>query len=347
MTRHNLSIGYWTITLFLVVGSLQAQEPKQTNASLKGKRQKVDDITLTTLDVPAKEMTASLLWGDSKGSVVYALDKAGLVRRITVPDFTETHKLDIGKGCEWLSMSSQGLVVTVSSSQEIWLVDPQNLQVKKKIPATTVKQAVSAPNLSVAYVSNGKALATVDLVKGKISAAIKGEFESLAVTAGGGYLLTGSDKITRSKILKGGTLKFEETGPAIASGRRGSGLMVSPDGQWVCLPTGGGNVTGLPLHPPVKNYPTFIYPVKNLKKPDFALELGGYPEVVGFDPVAKLVFAQNADSPFIVCNTGGVKQKEYRLKNVRDVRQYLPHPDGRQLLLLSASQLAWIELAQK
>jgi hypothetical protein len=187
----------------------------------------------------------------------------------------------------------------------------------------------------------------VDLVKGKLSGAVKGEVESIAVTADGGYLLLGSDKITRSKILKGGALKFEEAGPGIAPGRRDHGLMLSPDGQYVCIPSGGGNNTGLPLHPPAKNYPTFVYPVKNLKKPDFALELGGYPEVVGFDPAAKLVYAQNADFPLIVCNTGGIKQKEYRLKDVRDVRQYLAHPDGGKLLLLAASQLTWIEMKSK
>jgi hypothetical protein len=103
----------------------------------------------------------------------------------------------------------------------------------------------------------------------------------------------------------------------------------------------------LPLHPPVKNYPTFIYPVKNLKKPDSALELGGYPEVVGFDPAAKLIYAQNADFPLIVCSATGLKQKEYRLKNVRDVRQYLVHPDGRKLLLLAGGQLTWIEWTKK
>ena len=331
----------------LLPPSLAAQEPKETKQNLKGKTQKVDDLSLTTINIPAKEVVPAMLWGNAEGTIVFVLEKSGTLRRIAVPELSETHQLDLGRQCDWLSVSGQGLIVTVAGVQQVWLVDPETLQVKKKHPAPTVQQAVSGSKLSVAYIRNDKQLATLDLVKGKLSGAVKGEFESLAVTADGNYLLTASDKITRSKIQKGGALKFEEAGPVIASGRRGSGLMVSPDSQWVCLPTGGGNITGLPMHPAVKNYPTFIYPVKNLKKPDFALELGGYPEIVGFDPAAKLVYAQNADFPLIVCTTGGVKQKEYRLKNVRDPRQYLAHPDGRKLLMLTASQLYWIELAKQ
>jgi DNA-binding beta-propeller fold protein YncE len=329
--------------LLVAPAVLSAQEPKETGTKLKGARQLVDDLAMTTIDVAAKEMAPALCWGDAQARVVFTLEKNGLVRRITVPEFQETHQLDIGSRSEWLSMSGQGLLATVSGAQQVWVLDPQTLKVKKKLTAPTATQAVSAPKLQVAYVTNGKQLAILDLVKGKLGAGIKGEFESLAVTANGAYLLTGSDKITRSKIGKTGAIKFEEAGPAVASGRRGSGLMVSGDGEWVALPTGGGNITGLPLHPPVKNYPTFVYPVKNLKKPDFALELGGYPEIVGFDPVAKLVYAQNADSPLIVCTTTGAVQKQHRLKNVRAPRQYLVHPAGRKMLLLSESQLAWIE----
>jgi hypothetical protein len=325
--------------------ALAAQEPKETNQSVKGKTQQVDDLRLTAVNV-GKNIVPAMMWGDAEASHVFTLDENGVLRRISVPEFMETHQLDIGRKCEWLSRSSQWLVVAIT--QEVWLVDPATLQVKKKLPAASVKQAVSGPKLNLAYITNGKNLATLDFGKGKISAAtLKGEFESIAVTADGNYLLAGSDRISRWKILKAGGVKLEEVGPVIASGRRGSGLMVSPDSQWVCLPTGGGNVTGLPLHPPAKTYATFVYPVKNLKKPDFVLEVGAYPEVVGFDPAAKLVYTQNADSSLVVCSATGLKQNQYRLKDARDVRQYLVHPEGRKLLLLTANQLLWVELAKK
>ncbi|MCI0685319.1 MAG: hypothetical protein L0Y71_24740 [Gemmataceae bacterium] len=335
------------VAILLASAAAGAQEPKQTNKSLLGKTQTVEGLTLTAVELPAKDVVPALRWADAEGTACLVLDHNGLLRRISVPKFIETHQLDIGRKCEWLSISSQGLVVSVSGSQEVWLVDAASLRVKKKLAAPTVKQAVSGSKLSVAYVTNGKQLATLGLVTGKMSGAVKGEFESLAVTPDSNYLLTGSDRITRSKILKSGTLKVEEVGPVIASGRRGSGLMVSPDSKWVCLPTGGGNITGLPFHPAAKNYPTFVYPIKNLKKPDFALELGGYPEVVGFDPAAKLVLAQSADFPLIVCGTTGIMQQGHRLKDVRDVRQYLAHPAGRKLLLLAASRLTWVELGKE
>ncbi|MCI0380289.1 MAG: hypothetical protein L0215_22110 [Gemmataceae bacterium] len=338
------------LAIWLVLGLvdvMQGQEAKGTNKPLKGKSKTVEDATLTALGVPAKDMLPCMLWGDKKGGTLYLLERSGVLRKILVPAFTETLHLDIESKCDWLTLSGQGLAVTVSGKQEVWLLDPDTLAVKKKMPAATIKQAVSAPNLNVAYVTNGTQLAILDLVKGKLGGAIKGEYESLAVTPNGGYLLAASDKIFRYKIAKTGAVKPEEAGPAIAEGRRGSGLMLSPDGELVCLPTGGGNRTGLPLHPPAKNYSTFIYPVKNLKKPDCVIEQGGYPEVVGFDPAAKLIYAQGGDFALMVFNYGGIKKKEYRSKDVRGVRQYLPHPEGRKLLLLAESQLSWMELSKE
>ncbi|MCI0638103.1 MAG: hypothetical protein L0Y72_02845 [Gemmataceae bacterium] len=330
-----------------LVLTTQGQEAKSTNKPLKGKTKTIENARFTAVGVPAKDMLPCMLWGDKAGGTLYTLERSGVVRKILVPGFTEARSLDIESKCDWLTLSNQGLAVTVSGKQEVWLLDPDTLEVKKKMPAATIKQAVSAPNLNVAYVTNGTQLAILDLAKGKLGAAIKGEYENLAVTPNGGYLLAASDKIFRYKIAKSGAIKPEEAGPAIAEGRRGSGLMLSPDGELVCLPTGGGNRTGLPLHPPAKSYSTFIYPVKNLKKPDCVIEQGGYPEVVGFDPAAKLIYAQGGDFALMVFNYGGIKKKEYRSNDVRGVRQYLPHPDGRKLLLLAESQLSWIELSKE
>lgn len=332
----------WMVLVLAIAA--EGQEPKKSEAKLKGKKLVVEDSTWTAVNVPSKELLPCLLWGNAQGTTLYALDQNGVLRKIKLPEFTEELEIDLQNKCDWLSISSQGLVVTVSGKQEVWLLDSETLAVKKKMTAATVKQAVSAANLSVAYVTNGKQLATLDLVKGKVGAVINGEWEGLAVTPNGGYLLACNEKIHRYKISKTGTLKPEESGPAIADGRRGSGLMVSPDSELVSLPTGGGNRTGLPLHPPAKAYSTFIYPVKNLKKPECLIEQGGYPEVVGYDPAAKLIYSQSADFPLMVFNYGGISQKTYRPKNVRDVRQYLTHPEGRKLLVLTKTQLYWVEL---
>jgi hypothetical protein len=113
---------------------LAAQEPKQSNQKLKGKTQKVDDLSLTAINVPAKEVVPAMLWGNAEGAIVFVLDQNGTLRRIAVPEFSETHQLDIGRNCDWLSISGQGLIVTVAGVQQVWLVDPDTLQVKKKHP---------------------------------------------------------------------------------------------------------------------------------------------------------------------------------------------------------------------
>jgi hypothetical protein len=92
-------------------------------------------------------------------------------------------------------------------------------------------------------------------------------------------------------------------------------------------------------------YSTYVYPVENLNKPAYTLAQGAYPQAVGFDPTGASTYSQNFGHALIVFDESGIKQKEYALDAGRDVKQLLPHPSGRKLLMVTEAKVLYIELA--
>ena len=82
------------------------------------------------------------------------------------------------------------------------------------------------------------------------------------------------------------------------------------------------------------NYSTFVYAVDNLKKPAFTLATGAYPTLVGFDPAARLVYAQNFDKQLIVYSDTALKLSAYErgVDDILEDRPFLGICLGLQLL---------------
>jgi hypothetical protein len=166
------------------------------------------------------------------------------------------------------------------------------------------------------------------------------------ITPDGKYLFArgGIEQLFRFRIdAKTQALAIDESSQRIAQGRIEE-ICVSPDSLYVCLPSGGGNPRGLNNHPEVRAYSTYVYPVTRINEPAFVLEQGAYPTAVGFDPKGGLVYGQNRSHQLILFTPTGVKQREYTFGQARRVRQFLVHPEGRKLLLLTEDKLFLVEL---
>jgi hypothetical protein len=314
----------------------------------------MDGITVTPLTLPAKGLVASLCWGNQRGSVLFTVDDKGILRRLLVPSFQETHKLDLERRCANLVLSGAGLVAALADVQEVWVLDPGTLRVLKKINVPGLRQVAGSPNLTTAVAGLGDGLTVIDLQTGNldrlgVKGAARSGFDNPVMTPDGKYVFTrgGIEQLHRFRVTPDG-LELEDSSPRIAQGAIRGGIQVSPDSKYVCLPTGGGNYGVAKDHPPHKPYSTYIYPVEDLKKPAFAIHQGAYPQVVGFDPVARKVYGQNGGTPLIIFGAAGVRQEEHKLSpQDRNVRQFLVHPDGGRLLLLSDANLLWVELGAR
>src|SRR5262249_39535287 len=131
-----------------------------------------------------------------------------------------------------------------------------------------------------------------------------------------------------------------------------TGVCVSPDSKWVCLPTGGGNRGGLPNHPQVKLYSTYIYPVENITRPAFVIHQGPYPTVVAFAPISQRVFSQNVDKSLLVCDMKGQLLQEYDIAGRNwDVVDLVVHPKGQGLFLAAnhfqeGGKVFWVQFSK-
>jgi hypothetical protein len=142
-----------------------------------------------------------------------------------------------------------------------------------------------------------------------------------------------------------------------------AGITISPDGQFVCLPRPDPSLYMYHWEDAADRdrIATPVYPVNRLKKPSCALEQGAVaagrpnvrPEAVGFDPKAGLLYAQDAFHEFVVFTTGGVKKKVYALSGESPgtgplyevhVAQYLVHPAGYRVMVLTASAVYAVEV---
>ena len=322
--------------------------------SLRGQMQRVGDMSFAPLALEEKGLLGCMFWDGDKGDSFVVANGDGVVQRLSFPDFKLIKKKDLERKITWLSLSAEGVVVTVPEKGEVWLLDRDTFEMKKAMAADKVQRAVSAPSLSIAAAGCDDHFVILDLKTGKATPFTPepGPFgargcKAPLMTPDGKYLLAqgaNESTICRYKVA-GGKLQFEEESPGLATGAINVGLQVSPDSRFVCLPSGGGNA-GAP-----KLYSTIIFPVTSLTKRECILEQGAYPEAVGFDPAGGYIYTQNHDFPVLVFTLTGVKKGQYSLnpgvRDLLDIHQYLVHPEGCKFLLLMQDQLNYVEVRPK
>jgi hypothetical protein len=329
--------------------ALPTPAPSAAGSIAAGSAQEVGDLKVRSIVIGSGVAPACLCWAADAKSF-YHLDGAGVVRRISYPDFKEEAALNTVKKGTWLSLSSLGLVVTVSGPQEAWLLDGNSLTITKRIPIGIAKRAVSAPGSSLACASESgvvsAAVHVIDLKSGTTVGQYKHSdfevrggvrFDNPALSPDGKYLFTtgGTQQMMRFKI-NGQELAFEEASEQLLQGRF-EGLCLSPGGTLVCAPSANGN------YRKEKGKNTFsvnVFSTTNIKQPVFPLQVGANPIAVGFDSKASLIYGQNNENGLIIFDGNGVRLKEYKLdpkSQTEEVHQFLVHPEGRRLLILGGT----------
>jgi uncharacterized protein (TIGR03066 family) len=315
--------------------------------SVKGATRDVVDLKVTEVALPARSTLACLAWADDEGSAFFALDSAGIIRRITFPDFKVLQKADLGKKCSWLARSAEGLLVSLPDLQEVWVVGTEKYNVKRAIPVPSLKRAVSVPRLSAGFASNGDDLYELDLRKGTTSkfngaAGQAPGFSDPVLTPDGKYLFTrgGFENMHRFTV-QDGKLTYEQSSPRIAQGRVDIGVQVSPDSNQVCLPCYAGNYGA------GKYGAVFVYPVGNIEKEAFVLDPGCM--AVGFDPKGGYLYGEGGPQSgqiFRLFDARGQLRKDYKL-GTGGVLQMLVHPAGNKVLLLTGEKVLLVEVPKQ
>ncbi|MCC6738494.1 MAG: trypsin-like peptidase domain-containing protein [Planctomycetia bacterium] len=336
-------------------------KPTEGTGNLAGPRRTVVDAVATEIKLNSRELIGCLCWS-ADGQSFYAVEKGGIVRRVSWPGLDEERRFETGGNCVWAGLSKEGLVVLVQSIQEGWVLDPVTLEPKRKFPTASASRFATSPASSFAFFHRDRGnLDAVDLRTGKVAKShvdrdiqaqqgpkirrhkdgvTLSDFNYPTMTPDGRYLVcVGFECLHRFKV-DGASLVYEEMGPRL--GNNPQGIEISADSKYVCMMSGGGN-SNPSDHPKVGGYSTYIYKASDLLMPVLTIQSGAYPRTLDFDKSSGRIYAQNYETQLITFGGKGVREKEYKL-GTGETRQLLAHPSGSKVLVLSEAKLFAVEI---
>ncbi|QDU23980.1 hypothetical protein [Urbifossiella limnaea] len=293
-----------------------------------------------------------------KGDAGFVLTGRGKLTRFRHPGGAAERVADWDQDAGSLGWSAAGLVACLPQLHEVWVVNPDTLAVTRRVGVSGLYRVLTGPGLTDAFAlcrENGTdAVVRVGLADGKLAELLpeRGDRKNVmlqpsrrlsgaALAPDGKYLYAevGISSLGRYRI-EPNKLVLETATDRIISGAQ-VGACVSPDGKLVAYPSGGGNSNA------DGPYSTFVYRADDLSRPHATVKSGAYPNVMGFDPVGKRVYAHNYDLPLRVYDENGTHRGDSKLggddRGVNNGVGYVPHPNGRALLVRTNGWVAYVE----
>ena len=317
----------------------RSKTPSSTPPAHKatGDKTTVADLVFETVKVDAKDIVRSLTW-TADGKSFYCLQSTGKLQRISNDDLMAFADVDLGERCTGMALSPEGLLVTAPASEQVLVVEPIALTVRRKIsiPGLDRVAAGTKAPLAVALTKGGDVVlfdpkAAKIVHKYSIDELVQGagSFPLVAMTPDGKYLFveTKSGKLHRLRVVDN-TLVHEQATRPIAS--KTGRLDISPDGNYVCLSSETGNSE--------TSMRTFVYQVEDMTTPEVILNAGPTPRAVGFDTSRGTIYAQSLKFALIAFSKTGAKLQQYELPGVGETRQIACSRTG-ELLVLTEDRL--------
>jgi hypothetical protein len=301
---------------------------------------KIKELNVTLINLPVEQdaIVQDILW-TPEGDAFFTLTRDGKLSRVALKGLVLEKQVELGRKCSGLALSAEGLLANVAGAAEVWLIDPLTLSVNKQWPARDVERVVAAPSSRLGFFLDHGKVVVVDLTKGIAVRQIKADTAHARVTPDGKLFITRDFERLRSFVIKGVDLVPYQASEGIVTNP--SSICISPDSQYVSIPCGAGNHG--------TKYGTYIYSTGALQKPLVLLNSGAYPRVMAFDPPSGLIFAQRIDMQLLVYAANGNLLKEYHLttdqNHHEDPRQFVVHPQGKQMLLLGETRLMLVDYA--
>src|SRR5262249_10237360 len=132
----------------------------------------VPDLDVRRLGLPGGVLPC-LCWS-ADARAFFCLEENGTVRRVALDGFREEKRLDLAQHCSWLAPSAEGLLATLDVLGEVWVIDPDQLTVKRRVAVPQAESAVSSPGSSFAFAPRRKqpgeprVVTVLDLAKGEM-----------------------------------------------------------------------------------------------------------------------------------------------------------------------------------
>jgi hypothetical protein len=319
-------------------------------APLKTLKLKVGEAPATEFTIGAAKTLISTpsVWTPD-GKALLHLDAEGHLRRIRIEDFTEEASLPVGSAFKSLFSSGEGILLVPASSREVWIIDPSDLTIRRRLPIsasgvvyTTTTSKIAFTRTMVPGSAGSKYLLTAYDLTGKslpVVTEIPHMTAPVGMTSDGKFLLGRSriSQLTRWRVEDDHKVTEDEAGeavPPLTTAR----MVVSPDGKWLSRPY---DKVAMPKEmstpAPASQFGFVVYRTSDLTKPAFAVDTGAPPHAIAFDPKNGHIYASSDAKGIRLFDAQGRHLKSFAIENGEPQFRYwrlIPHPDGQRLLAI-------------
>ncbi len=358
--------------------------PPQARDPLPRPQAPVGRLAITP--ITEKGVQASMLWrtpmhvvGDVCWSadgqffyVLYSNGPGGLLVKCSVNGLAERTSLNFTAMPGKLAMSAQGLVVTLLARNQLWLIDPEDLHVKRvyDVPLRRSTDAMAAsPELDFVFVGAktefdanypvNYGVAAVNLKQQGRDAVRFYDLPNttLAASPKGDYLFTlDKDVLVGYKIDPAtGDLEHAQTShPFRRTVDQYRRIEFSPDNKYVCVVGVGVPLAVRRANPLLRDTAVLVFPLDDLRRPALTLDTDMLVYAVGFDPAhADNIFTESDGNRLAIFDRNGKRRSAFQLRAIGNNQrgepqsplQLLAHPDGDRVLMRFSDRLCMAALA--
>lgn len=313
------------------------------------KRQQDGLDVMETTAPPILSQNTSFAWSPD-GKAFFILDKNDTLRRFRFPELIEDRRLELSPGENTIHLCGEGILVSNTKTRELWIVHPDTLELRRRLPRLGNVGTFTAPALSMALISGNllrqsdgaivPGMGRHDLTKSVVtymSDLPKGTIFQ-AITPDEKYLLTRNQDNKMMRIRLDQKKAFlEEISTANARSWFGANhpYLVSPDGRLVLHPVNTKTIPKDDVQPaPASGYGIAAYRVTDLRRPVFVFDTGVSTNAVAFDPKSGYLIAQNRSKGLMVIDPQGrlVRSFDVDFGAGADLWNMVAHPNGGKIL---------------
>ncbi len=237
----------------------------QLPESVEGKKEMVTreiltsnpGVVATEIALTQNATVGQAVWAPDGKSVVVSGTR-GQLSKIQLDGSIETRTLNLGQRCSHLDVSKKGLLLSLIDLNEAWLIDPETLDVKKRITMPRKQRAYTSVGATYALAvpdrlnAEARGVTVLDLEKGQPIFEIPNACLSVAITPNAEhfYVLTDQGDIQKYKFEQS-RIRLEKS---IQIGTAPNGfchLRLSPEGSRLAVFMMNGQNQGGALGPKI------------------------------------------------------------------------------------------------
>ena len=257
-------------------------KPQTKGKSLAGEQHWDESWQVTEIKLPAERIDAAqkraLMLFSPDGNWLFVADATNVLHKINTANFVEEASLNLDGDCTELSYSQAGLLAAMYEAGQLWIIDPQTLEVTRALSLPGVLRVAGSPGTSKAFAicrpttrvagqpfdKHTIQLVMLDLAGGRILHRVEpspggypvtvaghslfageegglfwqGDPSPLAMSIDGRYLFMGGRHLARMRV-EGEDLVYEEGAYDVPADIYQVGCILGADGHWAIVPSRG------------------------------------------------------------------------------------------------------------